>query len=411
MPAVRDGAPATALSDPTLVPGGAADAEGDIAPVSVGRLINDNEILLHGIAPDGAWRRLSIRDALVAGEELISLPTFRPGIAFRSGGGAIVHVLGGSVVRLLAPDDEDVPGLQMIDGQVVVSTSGKPGTQLNLQVGEQTYRLTFVGPDARMAIDARRVFPDGAEPLEEHVTTVADLYVPSGEIQYATAGSALESVKGPTIRQLATDAAPMRDEASTEVTFPSWINGSPLSPSERLAQTVATRELAPDEPVQLRLRELTEDRRVEVRNLAVHCLTLLGDFDSLLPLLDDEKQRINWSHQIEAARSAMARDPELVKRVKETFETQRDAKKARDLFEMLRGYSRRQLQDGAAARLVADLDAEDLAVRVLAFWNLQRVSVGSLNYHPEYPAAKRREGVRAWQKKLADGHIVPKSSG
>jgi hypothetical protein len=409
-PMAADDGPATALTAQALVPGqGDADSEPSVA---VGRLINDTEILLHAIAPDGAWRRLSMRDALVADEELLALPTFRPGIALSSGGGAIVHVLGGSVIRLLAPDENDLPGLHVIDGQVVVATAGKPGTQLNLQISDQVYRVTFVGPDARLAVDVRRVFPDGAEPLEEQVTTIADLYVPSGEIQYSSSADAtVETVKAPAMRPLVADGAAVRSEASTEVTFPAWINGSPLSQMERLAVLTVNRGLAADEPVQVRLREMAEDRRVEVRNLAVHCLTLLGDFDAFLPLLNDEKQKINWSSQIEAVRSVLARSPDMAKKLKDALESQRDPKKAKDLFDMLRGYSKRQLQDGAAARLVADLDDEDLDFRVLAFWNLQRVSVGTLGYKPEYVPAKRREGVRAWQKKLYDGHIVPKSSG
>ena len=102
--------------------------------------------------------------------------------------------------------------------------------------------------------------------------------------------------------------------------------------------------------------------------MAVQCLTLLGDFEGLLPLLIDEKQRPNWPTQIEAARRAMARSPQVAKQLQETLESQRDAVKAKELYEMLRGFSKRQLQDGAAARLVADLDHEDLDFRVLAFW-------------------------------------------
>ncbi len=142
----------------------------------------------------------------------------------------------------------------------------------------------------------------------------------------------------------------------------------------------------------------------------MQCLTLLGDFEGLLPLLNDEKQRTNWPNQIEAARLAMVRSPQVARQLQESLEGQRDAKKAKNLYDMLRGFSKRQLQDGAAARLVADLDHEDLDCRVLAFWNLQRVAVGTLGYKPEYSPAKRQLGVRAWKQRLADGQIVPKTA-
>jgi hypothetical protein len=403
----------TALNDQALVAGGGRRMEGGSgAAVAVGRLTNDNDIMLHAVPPDGVWTRLSTRDALLADEELVALPTFRPGIALSTGGVAIAHMLGGSIIRLMAPDENGVPGLHVIDGQVVVATAGKPGAQLNLQVDGRVYLVTFLGTDTRIALDARRWLPDGADPLKDEARTSAVLYVPNGDIEYAAkAGVAPETLKAPAMRSLLAAGAVEDSPASTEVTFPAWINGNPLSQMERQAVDFVNRDLVVDEPVQARLRALTESRRYEVRNLAVHCLTLLGDFEALLPLLNDEKQKVNWSSQIEGARNALARSPEIAKQLKQTLESQRDAAEAQELYEMLRGFSRRELQDGAAARLVANLDHEDLDFRVLAFWNLQRVSAGPLGYKPEYAPAKRQDGLRAWRRKLAEGQIVPKSGG
>jgi hypothetical protein len=305
-----------------------------------------------------------------------------------------------------------VPGIYVIDGQVVVATAGKPGTPLNIQVDDQVYLVTFLGPDARIAVDVRRWLPDGTDPLEEPARTTADLYVPNGEVDYVSAGSQAVTLRAPAVRTWLAKEGPAGGDSSNEVVFPPWINGNPLSQFEKRAADDVSKELIADdpsgEPLLQHLRELSQNRRVEVRNLAVQCLTLLGDFEGLLPLLNDEKQRTNWPSQIEAARRAMVRSPQIAKQLQETLESQRDAKKAKDLYEMLRGFSKRQLQDGAAARLVSDLDHEDLDYRILAFWNLQRVAVGTLTYKPEYNAAKRQSGVRAWKQRLADGQIVPK---
>ena len=88
----------SALDDQALVPGGAKPAKSaagePAAAVPVGRLIRDGDILLHRTGPDGGWKRLSMQDLLVADEELIALPTFRPGIAFSEGGGAIAASAG-----------------------------------------------------------------------------------------------------------------------------------------------------------------------------------------------------------------------------------------------------------------------------------------------------------------------------
>jgi len=410
-----DDAPPTALTDQNLVspdqrPADAAEA----GPIAVGRLINDNEVLLRS-GPAGSWQRLSTRDALMVEDELVALPTFRPGVALSTSGGAIAHLLGGSVVRLLPPDRDGIPGLHLIDGQVVVATVGKPGTQLNVQVDDRLYQVTFVGPDARIAVEARRWLPDGADPLEEQAKTAADLYVPNGQIEYRLAGSETgETAAAPAMRSLISKEAAGDSAASYEVVLPPWINGNPLSQLEKLAADTLNKELVADdttgETVQVRLRELTQHRRQETRSLAVQCLTLIGDFESFLPQLNDDKQRATWSQQIEAVRRAMLRDPQTARQLQETLANQRDAKKAKELYDLLRGYSKRQLQEGAAALLVADLDHEDLDFRVLAFANLQRVAVGTLGYKPESTAAKRQPGLRAWRQKLAEGQIVPKAA-
>ena len=276
-----------------------------------------------------------------------------------------------------------------------------------MQIAGQLYAVTFVGPDVRMAVDVRRSLPEGADPLVEEASTSADLYVPSGEIEYSLVpGGASQTVKAPAVRPLlaAADGA----AAGMEITFPAWINGNPLSQVEKLAVDAVNHELVLDEPVQLRLRELADNRKVEVRNLAVHCMTLLGDFESLLSLVNDVNQRSNWSSQIEAVHRAW-RSPDMAKQLRATLESQRDPKRAKDLYDMLIGYSKQQLQDGAATRLVADLDRDELDFRRLAFWNLQRVTVGTLNYRPEDAPAKRLPGLCAWQKKLEAGQIVPRS--
>jgi hypothetical protein len=75
---------------------------------------------------------------------------------------------------------------------------------------------------------------------------------------------------------------------------------------------------------------------------------------------------------------------------------------------MLWGYTREELRNSAAARLVDALDHDDLDVRELAFWNLFHVTGYTLNYRPQDVQGKRQQSVMAWKKKLKDDLIVPK---
>ncbi|HEY2841714.1 MAG TPA: hypothetical protein VGJ26_21315, partial [Pirellulales bacterium] len=172
------------LDDDALRPAAtpvAPPAAGATAPI-VGRLTSDSEVLLRPSGPEHAWTRLSTRDVLSGGNELIALPSFRPSINFNTPGGATAQLLGGTVARLLSPNASGVPGLHLIDGQVVLSTAGRPGTQLQLQVGDKLYLATFVDPDSTLAVDVRRVIPEGGDPIRDPARTTAELYVASGVV-------------------------------------------------------------------------------------------------------------------------------------------------------------------------------------------------------------------------------------
>ncbi len=191
-------------------------------------------------------------------------------------------------MRLTAPDVNGVPGIHVIDGQVVVATAGKPGTELNVQVDDQIYLVTFRDADARLAIDVRRWLPDGADPMDEPARSAVDIYVPNGEIEYSVGGAPEKvTLKAPTMRTLIARTGPDAVEVTNEVVFSAVDQWQPAQPGRKWAARRGYKELIADDPsgqpLLGQLRELTQNRRVEVRNLAVQCLTLLGDFEGLLP--------------------------------------------------------------------------------------------------------------------------------
>jgi len=410
MPA-KGTAPA-ALDDPALKPAGEEPAPAaEVAGQIVGRLTNDSEILLRPDGAENAWVRLSTRDALAGGNELIALPTYRPSISFNTPGGATAQLLGGTVAKLLPPDANGVPGLQIIAGQVVLLTAGRPGTQLHIKIGDKDFLATFVDPDSTLAFEVRRLFPDGGDPARDEARTTAEMYVASGMIDIGPlAGGKHETFKVPDRKTLMGIPATDPMVSSANATLPAWIVGTTPNQTEKRATLEVEKILTAGETVRVPLEELSHDRRTEYRNLAVLCMTTLGDFSGFLPVLNDPLQKANWNGQIEAARRAIARNQATAKSLKATLESQRDAKKADDLYRMLCGFSRQDYLGGADARLVGELDNEEMDFRVLSFWNLRQVLIGTLNYHPEHNTAKQRAvGVRAWKLRLEAHQIVPKS--
>ena len=118
------------------------------------------------------------------------------------------------------------------------------------------------------------------------------------------------------------------------------------------------------------LREMAEHRKAENRSLAARSLALVNDFDPFVDLLNDVDQRAVWAAQIESLQAALDRGPATALKIRTTFERQL-GKDGDELYRMLWGYSREDLVNGAAARLVDLLDNDTLAFRVLAFHNLR----------------------------------------
>ena len=79
------------------------------------------------------------------------------------------------------------------------------------------------------------------------------------------------------------------------------------------------------------------------------------------------------------------------------------------LYRQLWGYSPEQLETGAAEQLVGCLEDEELAVRVLSFENLRRITGSTHNYRPEFTAMVRRTSMRLWREQLREGSIVYKT--
>jgi hypothetical protein len=131
----------------------------------------------------------------------------------------------------------------------------------------------------------------------------------------------------------------------------------------------------------------------------------MDQFDAIVAALNDEGQRAFWDQQFETLQRALARGPEVVQRIKlELEETYGSA--AGELLEMIRGYDERQLAQGGAAKLVANLEHETLAYRVLAIQNLKRITSFTHLFRAEDPIGKRRRYVKKWQSKLRSGLVT-----
>ena len=376
--------------------------------VGIGRLISEHEVLLRFDPLSKLWKRLIPRGPISSGDRILSLPSYRSNLTL--GPSLSLQMLGGASAVLLAPDAKDVPGVELIDGRLLVLPLGKPGAPLRLKVGKREFYIVFVDADATLALEVSRHRLDGTNPESEPATVVLDVYATAGEVRWSDSSSPqADTLKAPAHRLFA-DAPPVSEAPEfTAQDFPNWIKKpDERTPIEKRASEGIDETLQPDRPITLGLKELSTDKRVEISSLALQCLAEIDEFDSFVMSLTDSTQRLSWNTQVEALRKAIARSPQTATLVRDAFEHHRGPK-GTEVYRMLWGYSIDQLQAGAAAQLVKYLDSEDLDFRVLSFWNLSRIAGATHYYRPEFTAVKRATPVRAWKQKLESGQLIPKS--
>lgn len=384
-----------------LVDGNAAPADS----LGVGRLLANTDVMLrYEPTADARWEQLVGGALLSAGDRLLAMPGF--GATFALSHGVTVRALSGTELELPESSGE-IPAVNLLYGRAVLMTAGRPDAQLHLRTAQQASELIFRDAETTIAIEVSSRWATGLSPETDPLPPIVDLYVTRGRLAWKPAGSDEEFVlEAPAYQRWDGSEALAVDPIEV---IPAWTTGmEELSQIDQRAVGAMKVHLQPDRPIELTLRELASNRRPEVVSLAVRCLAYAGNYAPLIDTLNDQSQRGSWDDHIRVLTHLGARDDRSAAEVRMAFETRRP-EGAADLDRMLWGYTDEQLRGGAARQLVDFLDHDHLDYRVLAFWNLSRITGFTLYYRPEYPAPRREQYVQKWRQKLDAGLVVPKA--
>lgn len=374
------------------------------AGIDVGRFISDDQVMALEHVDEATWTRLPTGATLSSGNRLLALPTYRPQMALAPG--IQVTLSGPALVQLAAPLGKGTPKMEMQYGRAVIATTGRADERIALQLGEREGVATFSSADTTLAVEVSNYLPPGSDPQAAAggagpSITVTRMYVVAGRVEWEEAGK-LVAINAGQVRLLAEGSS---GRTVTTRTLPDWVAPPGHGDPDRLASRTMEEFLKPEAPIRLTLNELLEDRRVEVRSLAVRCLSYLGQYEPFINELNDAFQKSYWDDSFDALRDAIARSPDSAAEVRAAFERQRGAD-GEKLYRMLWGYSPDQLAAGAAEELVNNLGHERMDFRVLAFENLRRITGMTLLYRPEYTERKNQANVQRWRERLKDMAIA-----
>ncbi|MGE0605973.1 MAG: hypothetical protein AB7O62_02525 [Pirellulales bacterium] len=379
--------------EPAQVPAEAPAGE------TIARYVSANSVLARLNAATGEWDRLPPQEAITPGQRLLTFPGFDATIALTNA--ATLQLKGDTAIELQGLDEEGVLSLRIWHGRLIISTVGKAQTRIKLEAGDSKGMFTCGNGDSTVAIEVRPSHVEGVDPDSNPVQWRVDLYALSGtQILWSNAAGAMLEMKAPAH---ITAGNPLLDAEA-----PEWYSAAPANLIEKRAAEVVEGQLrgvAENRSTTLILQELAQDRRREVRSLAVRCLAAIGRFDPLWQTLSEPEQRTAWQEHVEALRAAVALGPDMSTLVLQSLSGLRGEKDV-ELYRMLWGYSDEQLAAGDADKLIDYLEHPDLDFRVLSYWNLKNITGKSLSYRPEYPEARRKQGVLQFRALASKGQIA-----
>lgn len=348
----------------------------------------------------GGLRRLAAGESLGTADSLVFPPFYRT--SFELSNGVQWTACGPT---LLSIDESNPAALQLKLGRALlqVPTPGatNSATTINTPVG--SFALTLVSEEsvASVEIEFRR---------KSHGSTVdARAFTP---VMIVTAVNGQVSISDSrdnanVTLNLGEGIAVVGDSRGKEFkiqSIPPWFRQSYQRPIDKLARGDFY-ELLSAEAVQKTsladaLVELSAHPKPEVANLAVQTSLLLGDWTPFAQgFLDSPRFRNHWSTTLQLAEQILAsRGSNALQTALSTQGTKGDA-----LFAMLiDGQSKEELVANGLNQLVDYLDDDDLAKRVVASYQLQKLTGQRFGYLPHVP---NRASVQQWRRELATNRL------
>ena len=188
-------------------------------------------------------------------------------------------------------------------------------------------------------------------------------------------------------------------------TIPTWYRTSVERPLDGLAAADLHLLLSDKDAMRAQLKVLCMDRRPETAALAIQTSMMLGDWMGFAQnLLSNDQMRSHWEKTLALAEQCVASEPDnLASLTTELKEVYADA--SGSLLELFVGPAS---AEGAAAaeqaaeplmrRLVDVLGSERMEERVLAAYQLKRLTGKDLGFQPSVP---NRAAVQLWRRELA----------
>ncbi|HOP78684.1 MAG TPA: hypothetical protein PLD05_14435 [Thermogutta sp.] len=376
-----------------------------LPPEPIGRIVEDPKIppILFRVHPDGALlHRVSLEEPLRTSEVFFVPPKYRTTI--RLADSVDVLCVGPVFWELLPMDANGQLGIGITFGQMILTSRQADPTTLRLKCGNIEGRIEFGDAQSQVAIAVSRQPVCPGDPETQPVPWIVDMFSLGGTARWFDAEHPRPLVLRAPVQMRLSEAelaaTPMTDQ-------PEWIKPRVTTATilEERAMAVLEQALRDREKDPLLvLREQSANRQREVAWLAQRALAFAGEADVIWRVLEDLEYRPVWTEAVAVLRELVRISPRHAAAVRAAAEKTLGMSGTL-AYTLLWKYPDTGITKSQAEELVQQLEHNNLAVRVVAFWTLRHITGMTLNYEPHSLPNDRTRAVQLWRERLTKGSV------
>ncbi|MES2791081.1 MAG: hypothetical protein V4719_15820 [Planctomycetota bacterium] len=379
--------------------------------------VSPDGIVLHYDADRAGWFQLPHRAHVFADDALAVPEPFDAQIQM----GREKHrmtVMGPAIVGVTDPTKDAPMGINLLRGRVILqpaeandAAAGGPTTPLKLALSIQgaSWRLELADPSTRCGIE---VTPRDPQQLEEDFGThgwSGRLFVWTGSVKVTNAEGAEQTLTGPDSLVLAADPTNPNAPSPASKDVPNW-DRRLSTIAQKNARLFADEFKADESSAHDALLGLLNSRVYALSKLGVSCLGLIGDYETMLEVMDRNEHHESRVAAIESLRSWINQDPQNRVKLKETLAAKFYPQEADVIYRLIWGYQEQDARSKQTSeQLVNWLEHDRVAVREMAWYYIKsltnrKMEVFDARDTPMHIAAAVKKIRRILDK---DGTLLP----
>ena len=386
----------------------ASDAQKKAWPAPPALTQKQGDLILAAQDPDQNW----VRSDAIAGplKSIILFAPKRHQAEFQLGEpGLKLRTLGWSLCKLTWNEQQHLPVLKVIFGNVVIANEQLDNAQLAIDWGGTQMAATMNPGDELGIVAVPNTESDDS--IANPPSVFFNIYGLKGAAQLANASDLATAPITISQGQMLGSASMAVAQASASI--PADFEQRPRLALDsqwlqRWQKALAEQPTIEQGLLQLAVSERTESAKGSADDLpssAAAALTWMGEPLAAVRALNDVRMSRAWPELIQHLRANAVASEGGEGRLKDAFRIVYGPEMGEQLFEFCWGVDPATVEADVDDLLVAGLDHPVLACRVLCLWNLQRLTGATHGYRPEADASARSRGLKNWQSALRKQRI------